>query len=150
MKHALTAILLLSITSCTTSYLWERTDPYEYVVMDQRQVTEDTLKSKHLKYYRRDECAVFLVEKSRLQKLQAYSIRAFGTPITIAIDTATAVLVVGAAIAPGSGSLDGHGLISGTEDMYESLFEKLDKVGNTCPNKSLEAIADPESAQPQR
>ena len=89
-------ILSLFVSSCATTALWESTDPNEYVIVPMDKVTEATLKSKGLRYYVDAPKAVYYVQKRSLLKFRDYAIRTFGSPITVAVDAVTTIVVVGA------------------------------------------------------
>lgn len=81
------------LCSCATKTLWEKTDPNEYIKIKFTEITEEKLKKKGVKYITDEKNFVFLVEKNSFDKLKDYSVRIFGTPITIAIDASTLVIV---------------------------------------------------------
>jgi hypothetical protein len=56
-------------------------------------VTEAELIEKKIAYYKNDETASFYIEKNTFQKFQDYSIRTLATPVTVALDTATIMVV---------------------------------------------------------
>ena len=82
------------MVSCVTAKLWEVTDPNTYVAINMKDISERELIDKKVKYFKNDETGFYYVEKGALQKFQEYSLRILGTPITIAIDAATVILVV--------------------------------------------------------
>jgi hypothetical protein len=90
---SLAALMLL--TSCTTSMLWDATDPQEYVVVSRDEITEAELKEMGLDYEVSEKWNVYYVEKSILQKTRDYVYRSFATPVTVTIDVLTPVVVVG-------------------------------------------------------
>ena len=94
MKTWLPALLVL-FTSCTTTYLWNETDPY--VLVSQKEITESELQARKVKYVRDDQFGVFFVQKKAFEKYTDYAIRIVGTPVTVAVDTTTLVVVVGGA-----------------------------------------------------
>ncbi|MDD5676873.1 MAG: hypothetical protein PHW60_02650 [Kiritimatiellae bacterium] len=63
-----------------------------------------------MKYYKDDQAKVYYVGKSSLRKLGDYSIRMFAVPVTVVLDAAPAILVVGAIVmgkgTPGPGFLN--------------------------------------------
>ena len=59
---------------------------------------EDELKAKELSYWVDPQRGLLYVEKTRLQKLTDYVIRTVGTPVTVAVDAATSIAVVGAVV----------------------------------------------------
>jgi len=86
-------------TSCATKKLWEATDPEEYVSVSQSEVSESELRERGVDYRKDDEHGVYYVEKSSLRRLGDYSIRFFATPVTIVLDVAPAIVVVGGVLA---------------------------------------------------
>jgi hypothetical protein len=86
------------LTSCATHALWVATDPREYVVVSQSDVNEQEMKAKGIAYYTDPAHGVLYVEKTAMQKNKDYMIRALGTPVTVVLDTAATVVVVGAAV----------------------------------------------------
>ena len=88
----MTAALL---SPCTTSMLWDAADPDEYIAISMDEVTEQELQEKGLEYEVDQDRGMYFVEKSILQKTRDYVYRSFGTPVTVVIDVATPVLVVG-------------------------------------------------------
>jgi hypothetical protein len=83
------------IVSCVTAKLWEVTDPNTYVAINMKDISERELIDKKVKYFKNIENGFYYVEKGALQKFQDYSLRVLGTPITVAIDAATVIVVVG-------------------------------------------------------
>jgi hypothetical protein len=80
-----------------TCRLWEDTNPQEMVWISAAAVTEEQLREKGVEYSEenRREFKGFLVEKSQCDKLKDYHLRLLGTPVTLAIDAAVTVTVVG-------------------------------------------------------
>src|ERR1035437_10424022 len=108
---AFSALLLSSCLYSTTTQLLNATEPNEYIRVPEAKISERVLQDKHLKYYKDDKAQVYYVEKSSLRKLGDYSIRMFAVPVTVIIDAAPAILVVGtiAAIVMGKGNVSGPG-----------------------------------------
>jgi hypothetical protein len=95
-KKILTVIFsAMIIVSCVTAKLWEATDPNTYVAINMKDISERELIDKKVKYFKNYENGFYYVEKGALQKFQDYSLRVLGTPVTVVIDTATVILVVG-------------------------------------------------------
>jgi hypothetical protein len=94
-------ILTTLIMSCATTKLWEITDPHKYVEISRADIAEKELIDKKVQYYKDEQKGVYYVEKSGAEKLQGYVLRILATPITIAVDAATVILVIGL--------LHGHG-----------------------------------------
>lgn len=101
MKTAVTAavcLVLLTQSSCFTPVLWDATNPRERIAIWYKDISEATLKEKGIRYERYDEGGYFLVEKTSVQKLKDYGVRLLATPVTVALDAATAAVVVGVAV----------------------------------------------------
>lgn len=102
MSHAMKILSALSVvimlSSCATKALWKATAPESYVRVRSDVVLEEDIRKKGLKYYRSDTEKALYVEKNDLHKLRDYTLRLFGTPITVAIDAVTSILVVGAIV----------------------------------------------------
>lgn len=95
----ITAMILATFcSSCATQYLWKATDPSEYVMVSCGDISRDYLESHSLNYVEDREKGVFYVEKGRLCKFRDYAIRTIGVPVTVTIDTAIVLTVVGVAI----------------------------------------------------
>jgi len=88
---------LLTCASCCTSALWENTDPNGRLWLDSKQITEAELQRRgiHHEIYTADWGQGYLVKKSSWHKLRDYNLRLLGTPVTLVLDAATAVAVVG-------------------------------------------------------
>lgn len=91
--YCLTMAALLS--SCATKALWRATDPTNYVRVRSDLVTEDELKKKGLNYFKSDKDKAYYVEKNDFDKLRDVTLRIFATPITVIIDAATSIFVIG-------------------------------------------------------
>lgn len=126
MKHAAVVGLFL-LASCTTTYLWNETDPY--VLVSQKEITESELKARKAKYVRDDQFGVFFVEKKELEKYTDYAIRIVGTPVTVAVDTATTIVVVG-----GGFYLAAHS--SGSGDPFAFIAGMMELLAETAPNRN--------------
>jgi hypothetical protein len=82
-------------TACVTTSLWKATDPEEYVAIPQSEVSESELQESGLKYRKDDRQGLYYVEKSGLRRLGDYTIRFFATPVTVVLDAAPAIVVIG-------------------------------------------------------
>jgi len=80
-----------------TSKLWQDTDPNAVMWIDATKITEAELRERGVKYRAHKTAAGdgFLIEKSEHDKLRDYHLRLLGTPVTLAVDAASTVLVVG-------------------------------------------------------
>ena len=98
LQAILAIITCFYFTSCATHALWNATDPHEYVAVPQNQVNVEELKAKGILYYADPKHGVVYVEKTAIQKNKDYLIRAFATPVTVVLDAAPALVVVGGVI----------------------------------------------------
>jgi hypothetical protein len=89
------AISAILITSCVTTKLWEATDPHKFVEISMADITQRELIDRQVKYYSDVKKGCYYIEKDGLQKFQDYTLRVLVTPVTVVLDTATAILVVG-------------------------------------------------------
>jgi len=89
-------MILIMTTSCATQSLWKATDPSEYVSVRQDEVSESELQESGVHYRKDDSRGVYYVEKTSLRRLGDYTVRTFGTPATVIVDTAAVIVVVGA------------------------------------------------------
>ena len=89
--------LALVCQACATQRLWAETDPKARIWIDAGKTTEDSLRSRGVAYqvYEAPQGRGYLIEKSGWQKMGDYQLRLFGTPVTLALDTATTVAVIG-------------------------------------------------------
>ncbi len=102
-RLALCSCLMAAVltSSCATKALWRATDPDSYVRVRGDLVTEETLKKKGLKYFKSDKDHAFYVEKNGFDRFRDYTLRVFATPVTVAIDAAMAIFVIGTVGAAG-------------------------------------------------
>ncbi len=91
----LSAALVLS--GCATTSLWENTNPRERVWVSSSKVTEQMLIEQNIPYnaYQGDLGPGFLIPKTKAQRLGDYTVRALAAPVTVTVDAATVVAVVG-------------------------------------------------------
>jgi hypothetical protein len=89
------AIAAVLITACVTTKLWEATDPHKFVEISMVDISEKELQNRQVKYYTDLRKRCYYVEKDGLQKFQDYTLRVLITPVTVVLDTATAIVVVG-------------------------------------------------------
>jgi len=89
----------------TTTKLWEKNNPNVCVWIDADKTTEDELKRRGVKYtvYSSDKFNGYLVEKSEWDKMKGFYLKMLGTPVTLTIDAATVVTVVGVVAVAGLG-----------------------------------------------
>lgn len=98
------AVALLQ-PGCATQTLWDNTSPRVRVFIPYDQVTEEQLQARHVDYIRcNDEVwNGYLVKKDQLRKFRDMALRVFGTPVTLAIDATTTVVIVGAYVCAEAG-----------------------------------------------
>jgi len=82
--------LMLGGTSCLTQKLWEDANPNEWVRVASPQLTESVLREKGIEYRKTSEDNLF-VRKTTAEKMRDYHLRALGAPVTVVVDTASAV-----------------------------------------------------------
>lgn len=89
--------ILLGAQGCATSYLWENTDTNERIWIDAGKTTEEALQERGVDYqvYEGKRGKGYLVRKTSRHKMKDYSLRMLGTPVTLAVDAATTVAVIG-------------------------------------------------------
>lgn len=89
--------MMLLLCSCATQELWENTNPNERVWVSAAEVTEPLLIEQKIPYntYQGDLGPGFLIPKTKAQRLGDYTIRALAAPVTVTVDAATVVAVVG-------------------------------------------------------
>jgi hypothetical protein len=88
---------LFSCQACSTAKLWEDADPNARIWIDADKTTEAALKERGLHYqvYNEQGVSGFLIEKRGLERMKEYQLRALGTPVTLVVDAAVTVVVVG-------------------------------------------------------
>jgi hypothetical protein len=101
------SVSAILITSCVTTKLWEATDPRKFVEISMADITEKELMDRQVKYYTDAKKGCYYIEKSALQKFQDYTLRVLATPVTVVLDTAGAIIVIGLLV---HGHGHGHGL----------------------------------------
>ncbi len=89
--------LLLGVQGCATARLWADTDPNERIWIDAGKTTEAALQKKGVVYevYSGDLGKGYLIRKSARNKMKDYHLRMLGTPVTLVVDAAATVVVVG-------------------------------------------------------
>lgn len=82
-----------------TSKLWESNNPNERVWINADKITEDKLKQRGVEYtrYNTKQGSGYLVPKSEWRKIKDFNLCMLGTPVTLVVDAATVVVVVGVA-----------------------------------------------------
>ena len=102
--------------------------------MPEANISERVLQDRHLKYHKDDQAQVYYVEKSSLRKLGDYSIRMFAVPVTVIIDAAPAILVVGAIVMgkglPDPGFLKDPSNNEKQQQQNVEMRDVLDKINN--------------------
>lgn len=86
-------ISLLSSSCIFTPKLYKMTDPNQYVRVEYGKITEEELIEKNIKYIKDDVSESIYIEKSTFQKFRDYSFRTLATPVAVALDTATIMVV---------------------------------------------------------
>lgn len=89
--------VLVICQSCATQRLWDDADPTARVWIDADKITEDALKNRGVKYevYTDERGKGYLIEKTGWQKMSDFQLRMLGTPVTLVLDGASTVAVVG-------------------------------------------------------
>jgi len=89
--------VLMVCQSCATSKLWEDTDPDARIWIDANKITEEALQKRGVEYrpFALTQGNGYLVKKTSLDKMKDYQLRMLGTPVTLVVDAATTVAVVG-------------------------------------------------------
>jgi hypothetical protein len=84
------AIVLCFSNSCSTIFIWDKTDPDAPVWIPADQITQEELDRRGLPYLVCNDKPPygFIVEKSRLHKFGDYTVRTLTTPITVIVDGA--------------------------------------------------------------
>lgn len=100
MKRMLSVLLmglLLSGQACTTAKLWEDANPNDRIWIDADKTTEASLKARGVDYqvYNDKGVSGYLIKKHGLERMKDYQLRALGTPVTLVVDAAATVVVVG-------------------------------------------------------
>ena len=142
MKYVAPACILI-LTSCTTTYLWNETDPY--VLVSQKDITEQELHARKLKYVRDDEFGVFFVQKKGLERYTDYAIRIVGTPVTVAVDTTTFVVVVGGGfyLAAYANDADAFDFIAGMMELMADATPARNPQPTAPVTNKLNTLANP-------
>ena len=94
---SLVACTLLAAPSCTTRALWENTNPHERIWIDASRTSEADLQRRGVRYevYESQLGRGYLLDKNGWQKMKDYHLRALGTPVTLVVDAASTVVIVG-------------------------------------------------------
>ncbi len=92
------AITLALAQGCATARLWEDTNPNERVWIGADKIAEQTLRERGIDYqvYSGAIGHGYLVRKNIHGRMKDYQLRALGTPVTLVLDAATTVVIVGA------------------------------------------------------
>jgi hypothetical protein len=95
---ALLACLFLLCPACTTSKLWEDTDPDDPILIAAGKTSEAELKKLGVDYTAVDtaDWKGYRVEKSRFRKAIDLHLRLAGTPPALAMDAAGTILALAA------------------------------------------------------
>jgi hypothetical protein len=100
MKRILSVLLigvLLCCQACTTAKLWQDANPNDRIWIDADKTTEASLKERGVDYqvYNDKGVSGYLIKKQGLERMKDYQLRALGTPVTLVLDAAATVVVVG-------------------------------------------------------
>lgn len=89
--------LLLICQACSTAKLWQDANPNDRIWIDANKTTEAALKERGLDYevYNDKGVSGYLIKKHGLERMKDYQLRALGTPVTLVLDAAATVVVVG-------------------------------------------------------
>jgi hypothetical protein len=88
LKNAVTWMLIASLTSACTTALWEDTNPQEFVDITNTAISIEELKRQDIAFYVDQKSGRIFMEKSGMDRFKNYSLRALGTPVTLAVDIA--------------------------------------------------------------
>lgn len=93
---AILAASLLLCPACTTTKLWEDTDPEDLLLLDAKTTTEATLQKLGVDYtvVEAGDWKGYSVEKSRIRKALDLQLRLAGTPPALAMDAAGTLLAL--------------------------------------------------------
>mgnify|MGYP003622390841 CR=1 FL=1 len=96
LPSAILAAALLLCPACTTSKLWEDTDPDARLLLDAGTTSEATLNKLGVGYevVEVGEWKGYSVEKSTLRKALDFQLRLAGTPPALALDAAGTILAM--------------------------------------------------------
>ena len=116
-------LLLLLASSCATQKLFDDTNPRERIWISAKDVPESELIRKKVHYTKYSDayCNGYLVEKSKMRKFGDLMIRATGAPVTLVVDAATTISVVGVAVFAAAAETDPQG----TADAVNGLIDHL-------------------------
>jgi hypothetical protein len=89
------AVCALFCSSCATSYVWRHTDPQEYVFIERSPAHEAYFQQHKIPYLVDYKGKTLYVDKTKLQKFRDYSVRTLAIPVTVVLDAATSIAVVG-------------------------------------------------------
>lgn len=95
------ALVASLTTSCMTQKLWKATDPDAHSSIPQDQITEAELRERGIPYLK-DDHGLYIVGKTRRERIGDHVLRAVFTPATMCLD---ATPVVAGALIAGAGGL---------------------------------------------
>jgi hypothetical protein len=89
--------MLVFCQSCATSQLWADTRTPEWIWIDANKISEAALQQRGVEYRVQDTPGGkgYLIKSSMAEKMKDFQLRMLGTPVTLAVDAATTVAVVG-------------------------------------------------------
>jgi hypothetical protein len=81
----------------TTQKLWDSNNPNARIWIDADKITEEELKQRGVDYthFSSNKFNGYMVEKSQEEKMRGFYLRMLATPVTLTVDAATVVAVVG-------------------------------------------------------
>lgn len=94
----LTIGLCFVLAGCATSTLWENSNPNQSVAMELNEANLKRIQSQGLSYREDPERKLIYAKKTDFQKAQDYIVRILGTPVTVLLDSATVIAVVGVVV----------------------------------------------------
>ncbi|MGD9612849.1 MAG: hypothetical protein AB7V22_08080 [Kiritimatiellia bacterium] len=96
LSNAILATALFLCPACTTTQLWEDTDPENRILLEANTTSEKTLRKLGVEYTAIEvgEWKGYSVEKSRIRKALDYQLRLAGTPPALALDAAGTLLAL--------------------------------------------------------
>ena len=95
-SSAILAIALVLCPACTTTQLWEDTDPENRILLEASETSETTLQKLGVEYtaIQIGEWKGYSVEKSRIRRALDYQLRIAGAPPALALDAAGTLLAL--------------------------------------------------------
>ena len=96
---ALVVLLTIPISGCLTRSLMDAADPTAYALISKSSISEEELRARGLDYRTSPKLEeYYYVEKDDLQKLKDTFVIATLAPLTVVVDVATVITVVGVVV----------------------------------------------------